>query len=232
MSAIETILLDAGGVLLDLDYRYLVRLCRAYGVTTDAETLSRHEAQARVDIHRAVEAGARVSDMWRTYFHQMLTAVEVKEDDQPELIDSLWEAHQKFGLWSVAIEGSVDAVKTLKQAGYRIGVVSNAEGRVAHDLGRAGFFELFETVVDSHDVGVEKPDPAIFRIAMERMGVGSEGALFVGDVPAVDVDGARNAGLHPLLIDRHDLYGDLEVERLKALAELPDWLNVERTVTL
>ena len=60
---IETVLLDAGGVLLDLDYRYLRRLCRAHGAQTTEESLSRYEATARVDIHKAVHDGGRVSDI-------------------------------------------------------------------------------------------------------------------------------------------------------------------------
>jgi len=221
---VETVLLDAGGVLLDLDFRYVRRLCRAYGVQTTEETLSRFEATARVDVHRAVADGARVSEMWRDYFHFILGHVGVPVDDQPLIIDSLWEAHQKFGLWTVAIEDAVDTVGYLKQSGYRIGVVSNAEGRVAEDLDGAGFKGLFETVVDSHHVGVEKPDPKIFRIAMERMGVKPETTVYVGDVPAVDVEGARAAGLTPLLIDRHNLYEDADVRRLRAIGELRDLL--------
>jgi len=50
-------------------------------------------------------------------------------------------------------------------------------------------------------------------------------AIFVGDVPSVDVVGARAAGLAPLLVDRHDLYTDWEVPRLKSIAELPGWLQ-------
>jgi len=221
---VETVLLDAGGVLLDLDFRYLRRLCRAHGVQTDEQTLSRYEATARVDVHRAVANGGRVSDMWRDYFHFILGHVGVPVDDQSPIIDSLWEAHQKFGLWTVAIDEAVETVGHLKQAGYRIGVVSNAEGRVAEDLDGAGFKGLFETVVDSHYVGVEKPDPRIFQIAMERMGVRPETAVFVGYVPAVDVEGAKAAGLAPLLIDRHDLYGDVDVPRLKSIGGLVELL--------
>ncbi len=222
---IETVLLDAGGVLLDLDYRYLERLCRARGVRTTEETLSRYEAMARVDVHKAVTDGGRVSDMWRDYFHFILGNAGVAADDQSEVIDSLWEAHQKFGLWTVAIPDAVETVRELKEAGYRIGVVSNAEGRVEQDLVGAGFRGLFETVVDSHHVGVEKPDPKIFAIALERMGVGPEKAIYVGDVPAVDVAGARAAALTPILLDRHGLYADHDVERLGAIRDLPGRLS-------
>ena len=221
---VETVLLDAGGVLLDLDYRYLRRLCRAYGAQTTEQTLSRYEAIARVDVHKAVTDGGRVSDMWRDYFHCILGHAGVPVDDQPAVIDSLWEAHQKFGLWTVAIADAVETVGALKQAGYRIGVVSNAEGRVAQDLDEAGYGGLFETVVDSHLVGVEKPDPKIFQIAMERMGVVPENAIYIGDVPAVDVIGARAANLTPLLLDRHDLYADHDVERLGAIGDLRNLL--------
>jgi putative hydrolase of the HAD superfamily len=221
---IETVLLDAGGVLIDLDYRYLRRLCRAHGAQTTEEELSRYEATARVDVHKAVVDGGRVSDMWRDYFHFILGHAGVPADDQHAVIDSLWEAHQKFGLWTVAIPDAVETVSELKQAGYRIGVVSNAEGRVADDLDGAGYTGLFETVVDSHRVGVEKPDPKIFQIAMERMGVGPENAIYVGDVPAVDVVGARAAQLAPLLLDRHDLYAEHEGRRLRAIGDLRDLL--------
>lgn len=221
---IETVLFDAGGVLLDLDYRYLRRLCRTYGAQTTEEALSRYEATARVDVHKAVTNGGRVSDMWRDYFHFILGRAGVPAADQPAIIDSLWEAHQRFGLWTVAIADAVATVGALKQAGYRIGVVSNAEGRVAQDLEGAGYKGLFETVVDSHHVGVEKPDPKIFQIALERMGVGPENAIYIGDVPAVDVAGARAANLAPLLLDRHDLYANHDVQRLRAIGDLRDLL--------
>jgi putative hydrolase of the HAD superfamily len=82
---------------------------------------------------------------------------------------------------------------------------------------------MFETVVDSSLVGVEKPDPQIFRIALERMGLGPEHAVFCGDLPAVDVEGARAAGLRPVLLDRHDLYPEI-CPRVRSLTELPAML--------
>ena len=140
-------------------------------------------------------------------------------------IDALWETHQRSGLWTRAIDGAPQTLRALRQAGFRLGVVSNAEGRVARDLDNAGYGALFETVVDSHLVGVEKPDPAIFRIALERMGIDPRATLFLGDVPAVDVAGAKAAGLRPVLLDRHDLYPDLDVPRLRSITELPAYLG-------
>src|SRR5262249_51318149 len=105
------------------------------------------------------------------------------------------------------------------------GVVSNAEGRVERDLDGAGFAGLFDTVVDSHLVGVEKPDPRIFHIAIERMNADAARAIFLGDVPAVDIVGAKAAGLTPVLLDRHELYRGVEAPRLRSIAELPGWIS-------
>jgi putative hydrolase of the HAD superfamily len=221
---VTTVLFDAGGVLLDLDYAFLKRLLDAHHVATTIEHLSASESVARTTIDRRVREGGRSSEAWRDYFRILLTRVGAPPDGTEEIIDTLAEAHQRVGLWTVAIDGAVETVRTLKQAGHRLGVVSNAEGRVERDLEGAGYAGLFETVIDSHVVGVEKPDPQIFRIAMERMSVAPETAVFLGDVPAIDVVGARAAGLTPLLLDRHDLYASIDVPRLRSIAELPGWI--------
>ena len=217
---IDTVLFDAGGVLLDLDYAYLRRLIEARHGEVSVDELSRLEALARMEIHRQVSDGGRVSDAWRDYFHVILGKVGVPAAEQNEIVDSLWEAHQRFGLWTVAIPGAPEIVAGLKRRGYRIGVVSNAEGRVEQDLESAGYRGLLETVVDSHVVGVEKPDPEIFHIALRRMETEPGSALYVGDLPAVDLEGARAAGIAPVLLDRHDLYPDVAGVRLRELAEL------------
>jgi putative hydrolase of the HAD superfamily len=222
---VETVLLDAGGVLLDLDYAYLRRLVESRQVEVDEQQLARLEALARLEIHRQVSEGGRVSDAWRDYFHIILNRVGLPPETRGAIIDALWEAHQRVGLWTVPIEGGPDTVAELKRHGYRLGVVSNAEGRVEQDLESAGYRGLLETVVDSHVVGVEKPSPEIFDIALRRLDARPESTVFVGDVPAVDVEGARAAGLTPILIDRHDVYPDSDVLRLTSIRELPSCLD-------
>jgi putative hydrolase of the HAD superfamily len=222
--SIKTVLLDAGGVLLDLDYGYLRRLIEARHGVIGIDDLARYEAMARHEIHRQVQEGGRVSETWRDYFHIILSKVGIPLDDRVEVVDSLWEAHQKFGLWTVAIEGAPETVTELKSRGFRIGVVSNAEGRVQQDLEAAGYRGLLETVVDSHIVGVEKPDPEIFRIAMDRMKALPESTVYVGDLPSVDVAGALAAGVAPILLDRYDLFGDSAARRIGAITDLLDLL--------
>ena len=222
---VGTILLDAGGVLLDLDYAFVRRLLAARGCDTDEKTLAEAEARARTSIDQRVREGGRSSEAWRDYFRILLARVGAAPEWCEELIDTLWEAHHRVGLWTVAIEGSVEAVRHLKGNGYKIGVVSNAEGRVEKDLYAAGYDGLLDTVVDSHVVGVEKPDPRIFHIALERLGADAQGAVFLGDVPSVDIAGARAAGVAPILLDRHDLYTDVDGPRLRSVSDLPGYLR-------
>ena len=224
-AAIDAVLLDAGGVLLDLDYRYLrrlisTRLAPAAGLRVTERGLAAHEALARQEIHRQVLEGGRSSAAWRDYFHSILGRAGVHEEHREGLIDALWEAHQRVGLWTVAVERGPRTVRELKRRGYRLAVVSNAEGNVARDLDAAGYRGAFGAVIDSHIVGLEKPDPAIFALALERIGVSADRAIFVGDVPAIDVAGARAAGIAPVLLDRHDAFPDVDAPRISVLEEL------------
>ena len=104
-------------------------------------------------------------------------------------------------------------------------VVSNADGRIEGDIRRRGLGDHFATVVDSHVVGVEKPDPKIFSIAMERIGSQPDETIYVGDVYAIDILGARSAGMEAILVDTLDRYpGNLDCRRIRGLGELLDIL--------
>jgi putative hydrolase of the HAD superfamily len=217
---LDAVLFDAGGVLVDLDYSYLRRLIGPVVGEVEESALSHAEAHARREINNTVRGGGRTSDAWREYFHIILGRVGVREERHGALIDTLQEAHERFGLWSVACHGAVEAVRAIKAQGFRVGVVSNAEGQIEGSLGHAGFGGLFETVVDSHLVGVEKPNPEIFRVALKRMSLRAESTLYIGDLPEVDVKGARSAGLSAVLLDRHDLYLDEAMPRVRHLQDL------------
>ena len=88
---IETVLLDAGGVLLDLDYDYLRRLLDARGFEVSRDELAVLEARARVEIERRVRDSGRVGEAWRDYFRSILGRAAVPPDHHEAIVDSLWE---------------------------------------------------------------------------------------------------------------------------------------------
>ena len=75
-------------------------------------------------------------------------------------------------------------------------------------------------MVDSAEEGIEKPDPRLFHIALQRMQATTEEAAFVGDIFKVDMVGARAAGLLAILLDAHGVHGDKACERIASLGEL------------
>jgi len=80
-------------------------------------------------------------------------------------------------------------------------VISNSNGTVAAILDRLGLGPHLDFVIDSSEVGVEKPDPRIFQIALDRAGLRAHEAAYVGDLYSIDVVGARAAGLSAILMD-------------------------------
>jgi putative hydrolase of the HAD superfamily len=112
------------------------------------------------------------------------------------------------------------ALTRLRAAGFRLAVVSNSDGRAEEALEAAGVLGQFEFVVDSQLVGVEKPDPAIFELALRRMGLTPSEGLYVGDIYEVDVVGARRAGLDVILLDPHGTHTGRDVRTAGSVAEV------------
>jgi putative hydrolase of the HAD superfamily len=98
---------------------------------------------------------------------------------------------------------AIPVLRALRSDGVRLGVVSNWDSRLPGVLEMLELAEHFDAVGVSHLEGIEKPAPDFFRRILERLGVPPEQAIHVGDVPELDLAGARAAGIDGLLIDRH-----------------------------
>lgn len=117
-------------------------------------------------------------------------------------------------------------LERLDEAGYAMGVISNFEEWLEGLLEKLGVTRFFPVRVVSGIEGVEKPDPAIFELALERMGVAAEESVYVGDHPYFDVEAALNVGMRPVLIDRRDLHPDAEALRITSLEDLPEAIGL------
>ena len=101
-----------------------------------------------------------------------------------------------------AYPDAAPALTALRQAGIRTVVVSNWDWSLHERLAETRLDGLVDGALASAVIGSAKPDPGIFRAALEHVGVRPEEAWHVGDTPAADIDGARAAGLRPILIAR------------------------------
>src|ERR1044071_8786270 len=112
-----------------------------------------------------------------------------------------------------------DTLTTLRAQGLKLGVVSNWDHRLPDLLKGLGLARLFDALVYSSDVGVEKPDPRIFESALRRLDLPAGAALHVGDGRLEDVEGAQAVGMRALHLTRGRGAGDL-----RDLAPLPKLL--------
>jgi putative hydrolase of the HAD superfamily len=114
----------------------------------------------------------------------------------------------------------------LRSAGIRMGVVSNFEEWLERLLESLGVTPYFDVRVISGVEGVEKPDPKIFRLALERMAALPAESAYVGDSPQFDVEPATALGMTGVLLDRRGRFPDHRGPRITSLTELPDVLGL------
>lgn len=111
-------------------------------------------------------------------------------------------------------------LKGLKKKGYHLGIISNWDATLEDLLRSLGYLPYFDEVIASATVGTRKPYKAIFDIALDRMGVEACDAIHVGDLPEADGEGASNAGLRPIIIDRKGIHEACGFERVQTLSDI------------
>jgi len=225
---IDTVFFDAGGTLVHVDYDFVVELAAGEGVAIDRARMPHGDGAARLAVDRRLRRGGHADDSDDArvphYFEALLLGAGVAADAARALAPRIRAAHGAEGLWRVPFADSAGALARLRRAGFGTAVISNADGRVRAILAAAGLLDELDFVIDSHEEGVEKPDPEIFRRALARGGTEAARSLYVGDIYAVDVLGARAAGIAGCLIDPVGGYDDVDCPRVASLAELAEAL--------
>jgi HAD superfamily hydrolase (TIGR01549 family) len=129
-------------------------------------------------------------------------------------------------------EDAIPTLETLISHGYRLGLISNTsdDNNVQGIVDRWGIRSFFETILTSAALGIRKPDPRIFQVALDRFGVQPEAAAMIGDSLEADMLGAIQTGIYSIWIIRRvqiQEEGELEVQPqavITALHQIPDLL--------
>lgn len=233
---IEAVLFDAGGTLVRLDFEWMSEMLSTLGLRVTPEQMRHAEVRGRRlydqaatrprvlapgEPHPALGSIAPID----SYFAGMLEAVGCRH---PVLEEALARFHAKQKppslLWGRPAEGARAALEGVHAMGLRACCVSNSDGRAEHHLIVCGVRAGLEFVVDSQIEGLEKPDPRLFRIALDRLGVSPERAVYVGDIRSVDEAGSRATGMHFVLIDPHGDYAAPDTHAVRTIDELPQYL--------
>jgi putative hydrolase of the HAD superfamily len=233
-SQISAILLDAGGVLIFPQPDLLRPPLQALGVSPDVAAFERAHYRAMM-VQDVAAVPPAPGTWWREYLVGYFAACGVAEDQCRELATEVAVATTGRA-WTHVGTGAMAGLRALAALGLPIGVVSNSDGTVQAELRRLGVCYApaapaapaarggipVGVVVDSAVVGVAKPDPAIFGIALDALGVPASGTvLHVGDSLRYDVVGALAAGLEPVHLDPHGFCPAPDGHRhVRTLAEL------------
>jgi putative hydrolase of the HAD superfamily len=214
---------DAGNTVVFPDYTIYRDIAASLGARVGIEDVVVAEARARTAFERAVaeSPGGGVMRYWSVYYTPFYQDLGVAAYAIHEAIARTRAANDDgLGIWKVPVEGLDGTLDALRERGLAVGIVSNSDGRLERRLGEIGIADRFDFVIDSAVVGVSKPDPGIFRLALDRAALAPADAMYVGDYYEVDVVGSRAAGMAPVLFDPVGAYDAVDCPVVKRFEDV------------
>jgi putative hydrolase of the HAD superfamily len=210
----DAVVFDVGGVFVLPNPAVLRPALEALGAGPSGDDADFHRAHyaATAALDAAARAGLDRSDRWAAYLRTYAAEATGGGDVPADRFEPAWQ-RPAIEVWSWVQRPAVAALARLAATGMPVAIVSNADGTVEELLRRSRVAQVGPGdgvevlhIVDSHVVGVEKPDPATFAPALAALaerGVAPERCVYLGDTAAADVVGARAAGMHPVQLDPH-----------------------------
>tara|TARA_B100001057_G_scaffold486461_1_gene567683 strand:+ start:380 stop:1054 length:675 start_codon:yes stop_codon:yes gene_type:complete len=195
------------------------KTAREFGLSVQDEEVDQrfYEVFGKVQKDRKITSGEE-KDFWRQVVLAVFEPYAAGRNLDP-LFEELWELFARGEHWRLA-EGAKEVLGRLKDRGYRIAVLSNNDSRLRSVLEDLGIDSLFEKIFISSEMGVEKPEPEIFREVEKSFGEEPSSFLHLGDSYSRDFEGAQRAGWKALLFGKPII----EKRQITAFAELLEWL--------
>jgi putative hydrolase of the HAD superfamily len=219
------LLFDAGGTLVFPDQSFLIQQAQTYGLQLSHEQLFIGHCQLIYDLDRYADEHGQLPPVWPQGYVLALLEKLGLTGPAVKAIDQASQARNRHqSLWAFTFDWMSEALSQLARHGYQMSVISNSDGRARDTLAAVGLDHYFEQIFDSTLLGVEKPDPAIFKIALRELNLLPAEALYIGDVYHIDVAGANRAGLGCLHLDPLGLYAAWPGVHLPDVRHLPAWL--------
>lgn len=230
--SLTTVLLDIGGIFHIPDHDMISSaLARAdHEVDPDCLDLAHYTAATRFTTD--YEGELPWVEMWNDYVRTYATVAGVPPEKLDDSVDHLKSEFATAAPWTRIVPGCREGLADLAGTGVKLGIVSNADGTTAERLRAQEVLQVgpglgveVGTLIDSGVVGVAKPDPVIFKLALDALGSEASDCIYVGDMPGIDVVGARRSGIRPVVMDPFALQLDADYERVASLAEVADGIR-------
>jgi FMN phosphatase YigB (HAD superfamily) len=223
----KAVLLDSGGIFLLPEHARIIGALSRAECTVRADDLDAAHYLAATRFTTDLDVEGDWAGCWRSYLDAYVRACGVPEEDHEEAHRHLDSEFADAALWLRVIDGCRKGLEELASTGVQLGVVSNADGMMGTRLRDLEILQVgpglgvpVECVIDSGVVGVMKPDPRIFKVALEALGMDATDVWYIGDMPAIDVVGARRAGLRAFIIDPLGLHGSADYDAVASLSDL------------
>ena len=201
--SVRAVSFDVGQVLLAFDAAFLAEKLALRGYVADPIGIDRAAPPAWEEYGRSLREGrGHGAEGWTAFIKQVSLGGGADVDD--ETLASLLADQQERNMWRRPVPGMLELVRALKDRGVPVIAVSNSEGAVRLLLEQAGILDAFAAVADSGVLGIEKPNPAIFRWAAEQIGVATHDLVHIGDSWTADIEGAHSVGAHAIWFPKLD----------------------------
>jgi putative hydrolase of the HAD superfamily len=227
MTMVRAVLFDVDFTLCrpgpELSAERYARIASRHGVMLDPALYEQAREAAVLNLKRHPEL-LHDDSIWHRFTEEIFTGMGGPEAIAAECateIERGWEVSENFELY----EDALSALEELRQAGLRIGLVSNGIRDLTEFVAHHGLD--VDAIVDSRSHGRVKPHPTIFEAALELLGVRAADTVMVGDSLEEDIEGARALGMRAILVDREERHPEVE-DRLTDLLALPAALGLDR----
>jgi len=234
MTRITTVFFDFGGTLVEALRPVEVmwrEVARRVGLAVDLGTLMRAVEDANARFGGSIyDYHGRMKEYWA--LHDAFVLERVGRPDPDGMLAAAVERTFKEILLSPLYPETRGVLADLRSRSYRIGLVSNATDDLLPRLAALGLTQWFDAVTYSQEARAEKPNPAIFELAMRKIGCLRSEVIHVGDRPEADVAGARAAGITPVLVDRqgtHPTEDCVRIQNLREVLPILEGLRAERS---
>ena len=204
---------------------------KSLGIEATAEALHRPILTANEFIYqqiarRPLSQRSREETMALYAEYQSIVLKEAGIVADEKIVLRLLGIMQQAKMDLVLFDDVLPALDGLKKRGLILGMISNIERDMNAALTKLGLASKLDVVVTSQDAGFAKPQPEIFRYAMQQAKVQPAEAVYVGDQYQVDVIGSNNAGMRGILLDRDDYYQEtMDCPKIRSLNELPEYIQ-------
>lgn len=213
---VQSVLFDLDGTLLDRDTSIQQFITAQYERINDClnhiPKLDYVSKFIELDCHGHV---------WKDKVYQTLVAEFKIEGMSWQALLNDYEI--QFQFYCVPFPSLIEMLTTLKQQGYLLGIITNGRGEFqTRAISGLGIQDYFDVILISEIEGVRKPQPEIFHKAIDRLGVSAQNSIFVGDNPAADIAGAKNAGMRAIWKRNSDWLEPTDTDAvIDELSEIP-----------